>query len=81
MIQKAKKKKSVIRLPNRKTTHIVYKNISFGNPVFTEQLFEESESCWNKLLKNSTCFYSMEKSSFIYHDLLNPKQCSNREQY
>ena len=35
-----------------KLKHIVYKNISYGNLVFTEQLFEVFESFWNKLSKN-----------------------------
>ena len=30
---------------------IVYKNISYGKLVFTEQLFEVGESFWNKLSK------------------------------
>ena len=37
-------------------TPIFYKNISYGNLVFTEQLFEVDKSFWNKLSKNLTCF-------------------------
>ena len=32
--------------------YIVYKNISYGNLVFTEQLFKVGESFWKKLSKN-----------------------------
>ena len=35
-----------------KITHRAYKNISYGNLVFTEQLFEVGETFWNKLSKN-----------------------------
>ena len=39
-------------LPNCKTNTQLLKNISYGNLVFTEQLFEVRESFWNKLSKN-----------------------------
>ena len=59
--------KNMITLKSRKQTNcnhllmcslipIVYKNISYGNLVFTEQLFEVVESFWNKLSRNRTCF-------------------------
>ena len=35
-----------------KLTCFAYNNISNGNLVFTEQLFEEGESFWNKLSRN-----------------------------
>ena len=35
-----------------KLTYIIYKNMSYGNLVLTEQLFEIGESFWNKLSKN-----------------------------
>ena len=37
---------------NVKLKRIVYKNICYGNLVFTEQLFELAEPFWNKLSKN-----------------------------
>ena len=50
-------------------TGILYKNITYGNLVLTEQLFEVGESFWNKLSKKKKLF---RNKHFVLKQWVNP---------